>query len=128
MSCGISQRSVLYTQVRIPLLTLKCPDIRPSFPNLVSLATVTASPQTHVHSFIRQRHSYSRLSISQTLFDDLLSEFQIFAQIKDFVLCFGLKASEDEVGSPRVRFRLIASDAERPPIVGYGKSGARTSW
>lgn len=40
-----------------------------------------------------------------------MSEFQIFSRFREFVLLFGAKYGESELGPPRLRSRrLIASD------------------
>lgn len=58
-------------------------------------------------SFIQQRHSYSRLLINRDLFETLMSEFVILPRFKEFVLLFGAKHGENEVGPPQLRFRRL---------------------
>ena len=58
-------------------------------------------------SFIRQRNSYSRLSITRGLFEDLLHRFEIFPRFREFVLLFGAKHGENEIGPPHMRFRRL---------------------
>ena len=62
-------------------------------------------------SFIRQRHSYSRLQINRRLFETLLSNFGVFPRFKEFALLFGWKHEETEVGHPQLRFRKLTSRA-----------------
>lgn len=65
-----------------------------------------------LHSLVRQRNSYSRLSITRELFDCLMQEFDIFPRFRDFVLLFGAKHGENEIGPPRMQFRrLIAHNS-----------------
>lgn len=59
------------------------------------------------YSFVRQRNSFSRLSISQQFFDHLTSEINMFAQFRQYVLCFGRKNGDNEVGPPQLRFRFL---------------------
>lgn len=56
-------------------------------------------------SFIRQRHSYSRLSIDRKLFEVLTAGLGVFPKFKDFVLLFGTKEEEHEMTPPPLRFR-----------------------
>lgn len=60
-----------------------------------------------VFFFVRQRNSFSRLSISQQFFDHLTSEINMFAQFRQYVLCFGRKNGDNEVGPPQLRFRFL---------------------
>lgn len=66
-----------------------------------------------IGSFIHQRHSHSRLHLTRELFEELMSAFGIFPRFKEFVLLFGAKRRENEIGPPRMRFRrLLANSAE----------------
>ena len=56
-------------------------------------------------SFVHQRHSLSRLNLTHRLFDALLSELRIFPRFKDFILLFGSKREDYEIGVPQLRFR-----------------------
>lgn len=56
-------------------------------------------------SFIRQRHSYSRLSADRELFEVLTARLGVFPKFKDFVLLFGTKQEEHEMTPPPLRFR-----------------------
>lgn len=60
-------------------------------------------------SFIRQRNSYSRLSITRELFDGLMLHFDIFPRFREFVLLFGAKHGENEIGPPHMRFRMLVA-------------------
>lgn len=64
--------------------------------------------------FISQRHSYSRLNITRELFEALISEFHIFPRFKEFVLLFGAKCREYEIGPPRMRFRPLFVNTTEP--------------
>ncbi|MCJ1263928.1 hypothetical protein MMC22_003798 [Lobaria immixta] len=61
-------------------------------------------------NFIRQRHSHSRLCITRKLFEVLMSEFHIFPRFREFVLLFGSKRRENEIGPPRMRFRPLLTN------------------
>lgn len=79
-------------------------------------------------SFIGQRHSYSRLLITRELFETLMSEFDVFPGFRDFVLLFGAKRRENEIGPPPLRFkRLQADGAEVRPqnCAGFGNEPER---
>ncbi|KAK4941155.1 hypothetical protein LTR10_018828 [Elasticomyces elasticus] len=56
---------------------------------------------------IRQKNSYSRLSITRSLFESLVLECNIFPQFIEFVLCFGAKHFESEIGPPHLLFRPL---------------------
>lgn len=55
--------------------------------------------------FIRQRHSYSRLSVTQELFETLTSCLGVFPKFRDFILLFRMKQEESEMSLPPLRFR-----------------------
>ena len=78
----------------------------------------------HFHdSFIQQRHSYSRLQVTRELFEALMSQFVIFPRFKEFVLLFGAKHGENDIGPPQLRFRNIPAYKEKPDgqlSAGYG--------
>lgn len=57
--------------------------------------------------FIRQRNSLSRLSITRDLFESLMLEIHIFPRFLEFVLLFGAKLGENEIGPPQMRFRRL---------------------
>ena len=65
-------------------------------------------------SFIRQRHSYSRLQVTRGLFEALMSQFVIFPRFKEFVLLFGAKHGENDIGPPQLRFRRMPAYKENP--------------
>lgn len=64
-------------------------------------------------SFIQQRHSYSRLQVTRELFEALMSQFVIFPRFKEFVLLFGAKHGENDIGPPQLRFRSIPACKEK---------------
>ena len=75
-------------------------------------------------SFIRQRHSYSRLQINRKLFETLFLKFELFSRFKEFALLFGWKHEETEVGHPQLRFPTLISHeaAKRDRInAGFGR-------
>ena len=64
-------------------------------------------------SFIRQRHSYSRLLVTRELFEKMMSVFHVLPRFREFVLLFGAKHGENETGPPPLRFRrLVAAKDE----------------
>lgn len=64
--------------------------------------------------FIQQRHSYSRLLVTRELFEELMSQFAIFPRFREFVLLFGAKHGENDVGPPQLRFRRMVAYEEEP--------------
>ena len=68
---------------------------------------------TRRNSFVRSRHSYSRLSICRQLFDFLLQRYEVFPKIKEFVLSFGAKNGENEIGPPKLKFSPIIRKGQR---------------
>ena len=77
----------------------------------------------HFGSFIQQKHSYSRLLITRELFEALMSEFVIFPRFREFVLLFGAKQSENEVGHPQLRCRRLTEGNTIAGHQGYGGFG-----
>jgi len=59
-------------------------------------------------SLIRQRHSYSRLLLTRQLFDTLMANFKIVPRFKEFVLLFGARIAENEIGPPSFRSRTFS--------------------
>ena len=62
-----------------------------------------------MRSFIRNRHSQSPLSIQAHLFDHLLEHTKAFPRFKDFVLAFGRRRGEHEIGPSQLKFNPIQS-------------------
>jgi hypothetical protein len=73
-------------------------------------------------SVVRQRNSYSRLSITRELFEFLLLKCRILPRFKEFVLCFGIKSGENEVGPPQLRFRPLSLQPDGEGMEGFGAS------
>jgi len=57
--------------------------------------------------FIRQRHSYSPLTITHELFDSLLLQKNVSPQFRDYVLYMGEREREVEIVPPKLRWRMI---------------------
>jgi len=57
--------------------------------------------------WIRQKNSYSRLYITRELFEQLLRAYSVFSRIWDFVLPFGFKTEESDIGHAPYRFRQL---------------------
>ncbi|OCL07709.1 hypothetical protein AOQ84DRAFT_440040 [Glonium stellatum] len=60
-------------------------------------------------SLLHQRTSYSRLQITQSLFETLLTSCHVFPRFKEFVLGFGIRYNEQENGPPRFKFSPLVS-------------------
>lgn len=72
-------------------------------------------------SFIRQRNSWSLLTLTSEFFEHLLCECEIFPLFKGFVLCFGRKNGENDIGHPQLKFRPILNGSPRGGILRFGK-------
>lgn len=57
--------------------------------------------------YIRQRNSYSRLQITRALFEELLNRCHVFPRFNEYVIGFGSRDSETEVGPPPLTFRPL---------------------
>lgn len=78
---------------------------------------------TEDRSYIRQRHSFSRLLITRRLFDTLMVEFHVFPRFKEFVLLFGAKYKENEVSPPQLQVRRLESDKSDAGTLSYAGFG-----
>ena len=57
--------------------------------------------------YIRQKNSYSRLFITRNQFEELLYAYSMFPLIWDFILPFGFKTYESDIGHAPFRFRRL---------------------
>ena len=57
--------------------------------------------------YLRQRHSHSRLQITKRDFENLLMSCHVFPRFNEFVIGFGSKTTESEVGPPPLKFRPV---------------------
>jgi hypothetical protein len=57
--------------------------------------------------YIRQRNSYSRLQITKELFEELLRYCHVFPRFNEYVIGFGTRNSEVEVGPLPLTFRPL---------------------
>lgn len=57
--------------------------------------------------FIDQRFSYAVLSITNSLFRDMLSALNVGLRIHDYVLYFGEREREVEIVPPRLKYRIL---------------------
>ncbi|XPT00658.1 hypothetical protein M3J09_009809 [Ascochyta lentis] len=92
----------------------------PLYPGLPKLAFIDITPaeiasfaELTRHDFrvfyLRQRHSYSRLQITKEDFERLLASCHVFPRFGEYVIGFGSKTSELEVGPPPLKFRPICT-------------------
>lgn len=61
--------------------------------------------------------------MTRTLFESLMEEFHVFPKFREFVLLFGAKHGEREIGPPQMRFRWLPTGMEkgiRPCWTGFG--------
>ncbi|KAJ4294472.1 hypothetical protein N0V90_008163 [Kalmusia sp. IMI 367209] len=56
--------------------------------------------------YLRQRHSYSRLQITQDVFEQLLKICHAFPRFNEYMIGFGVKTGEVEVGPPPLKYKL----------------------
>ena len=57
------------------------------------------------------------------MFDALMTEFHIFPRFKEFILLFGSKRGDNEIGLPQLRFRQLKSDVVKPTEQFYAGFG-----
>ncbi|KAF2441712.1 hypothetical protein P171DRAFT_446551 [Karstenula rhodostoma CBS 690.94] len=103
LSTGLDQHhgSLPPTYPGPPRLTII--DLEPS-----SLRNFTRQTKHEFRVFyIRQRNSYSRLQITKELFEELLRCCHVFPRFNEYVIGFGTKNSETEVGPPPLTFRPL---------------------
>ena len=67
--------------------------------------------------FVRQRHTNNRLLMSRELFETLMSTFEIFPRLRDFVVHFGFRQLDAGVGPPPLRFRIITTKGRYSEII-----------
>lgn len=68
--------------------------------------------------------------MTQELFETLISEFDIFPRFREFILLFGAKHAENEIGPPQMRFRRLAiqnSQSVRWEWAGFGNGTFRSN-
>ncbi|MCJ1402112.1 hypothetical protein MMC11_005331 [Xylographa trunciseda] len=70
--------------------------------------------RTAGNSHDRKWHSYSRFRLTRELFEELMSDFDIFPRFRELVLLFGSKHGENEIGPPQMRFRKLVHNAKDP--------------
>ncbi|KAF1358404.1 hypothetical protein EJ07DRAFT_156999 [Lizonia empirigonia] len=103
----------------------------PSYPGLPRLEFINIAPN-EIENFVkrtrnnfrvfylRQRHSYSRLQITKEDFERLLASCHVFPRFNEYVIGFGSKTSEVEVGPPPLKFRPICTSHDKL-YRGFGK-------
>ncbi|KAL5378689.1 hypothetical protein DPSP01_008915 [Paraphaeosphaeria sporulosa] len=103
LSTGLDQHhgSLPPTYPGPPILTII--DLEPS-----NLRNFTRQTKHEFRVFyIRQRNSYSRLQITKELFEELLRCCHVFPRFNEYVIGFGTRNSETEVGPPPLTFRPL---------------------
>jgi hypothetical protein len=73
--------------------------------------------------YVRQRHSHSRLQITKKVFEELLRSCHAFPRFNEYLIGFGSKQSENEVGPPPLKFRALYT-ARNTNRRGFGSSTA----
>jgi hypothetical protein len=105
------------------------PPTYPGRPKLVVVNLDTDNIQSFVERtrsdfrvfYVRQRHSYSRLQITKDLFEQLLRGCRVFPRFNEYLIGFGVKHSNTEVGPPPLRFRAL-STSRNDRSHGFGRS------
>lgn len=59
--------------------------------------------------YLRQRHSFSQLQITKEAFERLLIACRVFPRFNEYVIEFGRKKNETEVGPPPLKYRSICT-------------------
>jgi hypothetical protein len=94
-----------------------CPPSYPGPPKLTVVDLDTRNVQSFVKGtrndfrvfYLRQRHSNSRLQITKELFEQLLRACHVFPRFNEYIIGFGLKNSDSEVGPPPLKFRPLCT-------------------
>ncbi|KAJ4316350.1 hypothetical protein N0V94_005488 [Neodidymelliopsis sp. IMI 364377] len=91
------------------------PPLYPGLPRLALIGIVPGKIEDFVARtknefrvfYLRQRHSYSRLQITKEDFETLLESCHAFPRFGEYVIGFGRRYRESEVGPPPLKFRPI---------------------
>lgn len=76
----------------------------------------------HSLFFIRfTRNSHSRLSASRSLFDKLVTKYDVTPRFREFVMSFGFKTKEFDFAPPTLRYRDIDAPVSMPNGAGDAK-------
>jgi hypothetical protein len=90
---------------------------KPHTPCFVSSNIFRQSILANNTSFIRQKHSNSRLLISRHLFESIVTKYKIFGKLEPILLSFGWKLRECDIGPPHCVFQVrdeAVSDGSDP--------------
>ncbi|KAF1940154.1 hypothetical protein EJ02DRAFT_406954 [Clathrospora elynae] len=94
--------------------------VPPMYPGLPKL-TVDKIDSSNVQNFVRQtksnfrvfylrqKHSYSRIQATKELFEQLLDSCNVFPRFNEYIIGFGIKKSDSEVGPPPLKFRPLCT-------------------
>ncbi|KAH7359966.1 hypothetical protein BKA66DRAFT_573713 [Pyrenochaeta sp. MPI-SDFR-AT-0127] len=92
--------------------------VPPMYPGLPKLTIETLDP-SNIADFVqrtkndfrvfylRQRHSHSRIQITKQIFEQLLQLCNVFPRFNEYLIGFGNKGSDSEVGPPPLKFRPL---------------------
>ncbi|KAF2625280.1 hypothetical protein BU25DRAFT_397208 [Macroventuria anomochaeta] len=91
------------------------PPLYPGPPKLVSSELGSSEIENFVKRtkydfrvfYLRQKHSLNRLHITKADFETLLRLCHVFPRFNEYVIGFGRKSSESEVGPPPLKFRPL---------------------
>ncbi|CAO2658701.1 Nn.00g064240.m01.CDS01 [Neocucurbitaria sp. VM-36] len=94
--------------------------VPPMYPGLPKLTVDKVDPSNMVEFiqrtkndfrvfYLRQRHSYSRIQITKQLFEQLLKSCNVFPRFNEYLIGFGSKKSDAEVGPPPLKFRPLCT-------------------
>ncbi|KAF2656766.1 hypothetical protein K491DRAFT_357870 [Lophiostoma macrostomum CBS 122681] len=92
-----------------------CPPLYPGPPKLANVdlnlrylrAFIKDTKSDFRVFYLRQIHSYSRVQITKQLFEQLLEGCHVFPKFNEYLIGFGNKTSEAEVGPPPLKFRPL---------------------
>jgi hypothetical protein len=103
------------------------PPIYPGPPRLNCSVVFTARTKNDFRLFyLRQRNSYSRLQVTKTDFERLLQACHVFPRFNEYIIGFGSKSSESEVGPPPLKFRPLYTSRGKA-YRGFGKPDSDSS-
>lgn len=104
------------------------PPLYPGLPRLTCIDIMPADIESFTERtkrdfrvfYLRQRHSYSRLQVTRQDFERLLASCHVFPRFNEYVIGFGNKISEVEVGPPPLKFRTLCTSRSNA-YRGFGK-------
>jgi hypothetical protein len=82
----------------------------PNIGNINQLDEALKTQQELRALFIGQEHSYSRVSITQDMFESICNHFDVFDALKDTMMYMGFREQEAEIAPLRLRWQSLKKD------------------